>query len=121
MQSLQAEVEPFGVQTLIVNPGFFRTELLTDESTKYGSNHIQDYDNRRAAQIEFWKSHNGKQAGDPTKLAQALITLTNEKDMPHRFIAGVDAVSTAEQVVALLGKQINAYRDLSTSLDYDNV
>ena len=29
MESLQAEVAPFGIATTIVNPGFFRTELLT--------------------------------------------------------------------------------------------
>ena len=37
MESLQAEVEPFGIQTMIVNPGFFRTELLTQESTDYAA------------------------------------------------------------------------------------
>ena len=35
MESLQAEVEPFGIQTITVNPGFFRTELLTEESTNF--------------------------------------------------------------------------------------
>src|SRR5437762_5679474 len=35
MESLQGEVAPFGVQTMIVNPGFFRTELLTEESTNF--------------------------------------------------------------------------------------
>jgi NAD(P)-dependent dehydrogenase (short-subunit alcohol dehydrogenase family) len=35
MESLQAEVAPFGITTTIVNPGFFRTELLTDQSTTY--------------------------------------------------------------------------------------
>ena len=34
MESLQAEVAPFGIETMIVNPGFFRTELLTEESTQ---------------------------------------------------------------------------------------
>src|SRR5450432_977214 len=70
MQSLQAEVEPFGINTIIVNPGFFRTELLTDESTNYGEQHIEDYNERRAQQMEFWKGYNGKQSGDPAKLAQ---------------------------------------------------
>ena len=47
MQSLQAEVEPFGIQTITVNPGFFRTELLTDESTHYAEGTIPDYDEAR--------------------------------------------------------------------------
>ena len=54
MESLQAEVEPFGIQTLTVNPGFFRTELLTEESTNYAEPSIEDYDERREQQMAFW-------------------------------------------------------------------
>ena len=35
MESLAPEVEPFGIHATVVNPGFFRTELLTKESTNY--------------------------------------------------------------------------------------
>jgi NAD(P)-dependent dehydrogenase (short-subunit alcohol dehydrogenase family) len=119
MESLQGEIEPFGIQSMIVNPGFFRTELLTEESTNYARPSIKDYNERRAQQMEFWKSQNGKQTGDPAKLAQALITLARQKALPRRFIAGADAIGTAEQKIALLQQQINAYRDLSTSLAYD--
>ena len=119
MESLQAEVEPFGIQTMVVNPGFFRTELLTEKSTNYAKTSIEDYKERNAQQQEFWKAQNGKQSGDPIKLAQALITLTNQKELPRRFIAGADAIGTAEQKVALIQQQINAYRELSTSLAYD--
>jgi NAD(P)-dependent dehydrogenase (short-subunit alcohol dehydrogenase family) len=118
MESLQAEVAPFGIQTLTVNPGFFRTELLTEESTNFATPSIADYNERRAQQMEFWKAQNGKQSGDPDKLAQALITLTSQRELPRRFIAGADAIGTAEQKVAVLQQQINAYRELSTSLAY---
>ncbi|HTA26512.1 MAG TPA: SDR family NAD(P)-dependent oxidoreductase [Bacteroidia bacterium] len=120
MESVQAEVEPFGIQTMIVNPGFFRTELLTKESTNYASPSIEDYNERRTKQLEFWNSYNGKQSGDPAKLAQALIKLASQKELPRRFIAGADAIGTAEQKVAILQQQINAYRELSSSLDFDN-
>src|SRR3989442_15144519 len=65
MQSLQAEIAPFGITTTIVNPGFFRTELLTGQSTNYAEPSIEDYDERRAKQLEFWKAQNGQQSGDP--------------------------------------------------------
>jgi hypothetical protein len=104
---------------MVVNPGFFRTELLTENSTNYAKTSIEDYKERNAKQHEFWKAQNGKQSGDPAKLAHALITLTDQKDLPRRFIAGADAIGTAEQKIALLQQQINAYRDLSTSLAYD--
>ena len=75
MESLQGEVARFGIHTTIVNPGFFRTELLTEQSTNYAEPSIADYDERRGPLIEYWKSQNGRQSGDPAKLARALITI----------------------------------------------
>src|SRR5213595_3265304 len=120
MESLQAEVAPFGINTTIVNPGFFRTELLTEQSTNYAEPSIADYDERRAAQLEFWKTQNGLQSGDPAKLARALITIASQEPPPRRFIAGADAIATAEQKIADLKAQIEAHRSLSTSLDFES-
>ena len=120
MQSLQAEIEPFGIDTITVNPDFFRTELLTEESTNFAERTIEDYNKVRAKQMEFWKGYNGQQSGDPAKLAQALITISSQEKPPRRFIAGADAVRTAEQVAATLQQQTDAYRELSSSLGYDN-
>ena len=119
MESLHAEIAPFGITTTVVNPGFFRTELLTEQSTQYAEPSIKDYDERRAKQLEFWKSQNGKQSGDPAKLARALITIASQQPPPRRFIAGADAIATAEQKIADLKAQIDANRELSTSLDFD--
>jgi len=119
MESLHAEVAPFGITTTIVNPGFFRTELLTEQSTNYAEPSIKDYDERRTKQLEFWKAQNGRQSGDPAKLARALITIAGLATPPPRFIAGADAVTTAEQVAADLKAQTDAHRDLSRSLAFD--
>jgi NAD(P)-dependent dehydrogenase (short-subunit alcohol dehydrogenase family) len=120
MQSLQAEVEPFGINTITVNPGFFRTELLTEESTNFAERTIEDYNERRTKQMEFWKGYNGQQSGDPAKLAEALITISSQERPPRRFLAGADAVGTAEQVAATLLQQTDAYRKLSSSLAYED-
>ena len=120
MESLHAEVAPFGISTTIVNPGFFRTELLTEQSTNYAEPSVADYDKRRTELLDYWKSQNGKQSGDPAKLARALITIASQEPPPRRFIAGADSIAAAEQKVADLQAQIDAYRDLSTSLSFDN-
>jgi NAD(P)-dependent dehydrogenase (short-subunit alcohol dehydrogenase family) len=125
MQSLQAEVEPFGINTITLNPGFFRTELLTEESTNFAERTIaertiEDYNERRAKQMEFWKGYNGQQSGDPAKLAQASIMISGQEKPPRRFIAGADAVGTADQVAATLRQQTDAYRELSSSLAYED-
>jgi len=119
MESLRPEVAPFGIATTIVNPGFFRTELLTEESTNYAQGSIDDYEERREPLVAFWKSMNGKQTGDPAKLARALITIVNQEPPPRRFIAGADAIATAEQKVADLKAQIEANRELSTPLEFE--
>ena len=119
MESLHAEVAPFGITTTIVNPGFFRTELLTEQSTKYAEPSIADYDKRRGPLVEYWKSQNGRQSGDPAKLARALVTIASQEPPPRRFIAGVDAIATAEQKIADLKAQIEAQRELSASLAFD--
>src|SRR5687767_7089875 len=79
MESLAPEVEPLGIHTTIVNPGFFRTELLTKASTNYATPSIEDYAERNAGQRAFWESQNGRQAGDPAKLAQALLTVIDQE------------------------------------------
>jgi len=119
MESLNVEVAPFGIRTTIVNPGFFRTELLTEQSTNYAEPTIADYDEGRAKQLEFWKAQNGRQSGDPAKLARALIMIASQEPPPRRFIAGADAVATAEQTAADLKAQTDAHRDLSSSLAFD--
>jgi NAD(P)-dependent dehydrogenase (short-subunit alcohol dehydrogenase family) len=119
MESLDAEVEPFGITTTIVNPGFFRTELLTRESTNFAEPTIEDYAERTDAQREWWEAQNGQQSGDPAKLAEALLTIASQEEPPRRFIAGADAIGLAEQKVAALQEDIDAFRELSTSLAVD--
>jgi NAD(P)-dependent dehydrogenase (short-subunit alcohol dehydrogenase family) len=116
MLALQTEVTSFGINTTIVNPGFFRTELLTEQSTKYANHPIADYNEKREQLMQFWNGANGQQSGDPAKLAKALIIISNEERPPLRFLAGADAVATAEQVSSTLHQQANAYRDLSGSM-----
>jgi NAD(P)-dependent dehydrogenase (short-subunit alcohol dehydrogenase family) len=119
MECLRAEIAPFGIHATVVNPGFFRTELLTEQSTDYADPTIADYDERRGPLVEYWKSQNGKQSGDPAKLAQAILTISKQTPPPRRFIAGADAIAGAEQKLADLKAEIDSNRELSTSLAFD--
>ena len=121
MESLAPEIEPFGIHATVVNPGFFRTELLTEQSTNYAEATIEDYAEGNAAQREFWASQNGRQSGDPAKLARALLTIAGEEQPPLRFIAGADALAQAEEKLAERRRHIDAYRGLSSSLALDQV
>jgi NAD(P)-dependent dehydrogenase (short-subunit alcohol dehydrogenase family) len=120
MESLTPEIAPFGIRTMLVEPGFFRTELLTHDSTTYAQLTIDDYAEQTKEIVAAWKSMDGKQGGDPAKLADALVKLVALKEPPTRFAAGADAVQTFEAKANTLLAQAQAQRELSTSLAYDD-
>jgi NAD(P)-dependent dehydrogenase (short-subunit alcohol dehydrogenase family) len=119
MESLTPEVEPFGIRTMIVEPGYFRTELLRPESTTFAELSIDDYAERTAQIIPAWQAMNGQQPGDSAKLAKALIQLADSDNPPLRWVAGADAVLAAEQKARTLLAQVEAQRTLSTNLGHE--
>ena len=82
---------------------------------------IDDYAERSEQTVTAWQGMNGQQAGDPAKLAKALITIIGEDEPPLRWVAGADAVEAAEQKANALLAQIDAYRSLSIDLAHDDV
>ena len=120
MEGLASEVAPFGIRTMLVEPGFFRTELLTPQSTQFAEPSIEDYAERTQATVDGWRSMDGKQGGDPAKLADALVQLVSLEKPPVRFAAGADAVETFEAKAHTLHDQANAHRELSVSLAHDD-
>jgi NAD(P)-dependent dehydrogenase (short-subunit alcohol dehydrogenase family) len=119
-ESLTPEVAPFGIRTMLVEPGFFRTELLTEDSTRYPEPTIDNYAERTRQTVTAWKGMNGQQGGDPAKLAHALVQLTDSDEPPLRWAAGADAIAALEEKANLLLAQADAHRDLSSSLAYDD-
>ena len=120
MESLTPEVAPFGIRTMLVEPGFFRTELLGAGSTTYAPPSIPDYVERTQETVAAWRSMDGQQGGDPAKLARAIVQLAGLDEPPARFAAGADAVLAFETKANLMLAQANAWRDLSTSLAYSD-
>ncbi|PZF63488.1 short-chain dehydrogenase/reductase [Curtobacterium sp. MCPF17_047] len=121
MESIRYDLAPYGVSTMIVEPGFFRTDLLVEgASTIWPELSIDDYAERTATTIEAWKSMNGKQGGDPTKLAAGLVSLIDSDEPPLRWVAGADAVQTGVDKANLLLQQVAAHEELSSSLAHDD-
>jgi NAD(P)-dependent dehydrogenase (short-subunit alcohol dehydrogenase family) len=120
IESLTPEVAPFGIRTMLVEPGFFRTELLTPESTNYAEPSIDGYAERTSQTVAAWKAMNGQQGGDPAKLAQALVQLASRDEPPRRWVAGADAIATVEHKANDLLAQADAYRELSSNLAHDD-
>ena len=120
IESLGPEVAPFGIRTMLVEPGFFRTELLSPESTNYAQPSIDDYAERTTQTVAAWNAMNGRQGGDPAKLANVLVQLTSQDEPPLRWVAGADAIATVEHKAKDLLAQADAYRELSSNLAHDD-
>jgi NAD(P)-dependent dehydrogenase (short-subunit alcohol dehydrogenase family) len=120
MESLRFDLAPFGISTMAVEPGFFRTEFLVEgSSTLWPELEIADYAERTAQNVAGMRGMNGHQGGDPAKLAAALVTLADGPQLPLRFVGGADAMGMVEQNLAAISAQIEAHRDLSASLAID--
>jgi NAD(P)-dependent dehydrogenase (short-subunit alcohol dehydrogenase family) len=119
MESIRFDVAPYGIKTMAVEPGYFRTELLVEgSSTIWPELSIEDYAKRTAQTITALKGMNGQQGGDPAKLAAALVNLSDSGEIPLRFVAGADAMAAVEANLKTIQGQIDAQRALSTSLAF---
>lgn len=119
-ESLAPELEQFGINAMAVEPGFFRTDLLVEgSSTIWPELEIDDYAEASQQTLAAFSGMHGTQPGDPAKLAQAIVTLSDGDTLPSRFIAGGDAAAFIEQKQADVQKQIDNNRTLSESLSYD--
>jgi NAD(P)-dependent dehydrogenase (short-subunit alcohol dehydrogenase family) len=120
MESVRFDLAPYGIRTMAVEPGFFRTELLVEGASMiWPELPVEDYAQRTAETIAAWRGMNGLQGGDPAKLAAALVTLSDSGELPLRFIAGADAMAAVEANLHTIQEQIDAHRALSASLTVD--
>lgn len=114
---LAKEVAGFGVKVTAVAPGSFRTDWAGRSMVRSGRS-IADYDAlfdpiRRARQDK-----SGRQAGDPAKAAQALLTIVEAEDPPVHLLLGTDALALVRQKIGALAAEIDAWEELSRSTDF---
>lgn len=114
--SAAAEVEQFGIKVTLVEPGFFRTDLLNDRNAKYPGNAIDDYA-AEGKPKDMWSAYNGTQQGDPAKLGEALVTIAGMASPPKQFYAGSDAVAGIRASLEARLQEIRAHEALSKSTD----
>lgn len=119
-ESLAAEVAPFGIHVTMLEPGYFRTELLSDASLCLATRELADYDAITGPMRRQIAGANGKQPGDPAKLVQAVRHIVAAENPPLRLALGADAVEVAETKLAAWQDELNAWRTLSTSTGFDD-
>jgi NAD(P)-dependent dehydrogenase (short-subunit alcohol dehydrogenase family) len=114
--SVATEVEQFGIKITVVEPGFFRTNLLDAKNVKWSTSVIADYA-AEGRPREIWSPYDGKQPGDPAKLGDALVKIAAMKNPPKLFVAGSDALAV---ITPAIEARLQATRDnagLSKSTD----
>jgi NAD(P)-dependent dehydrogenase (short-subunit alcohol dehydrogenase family) len=114
--SVAKEVSPFGIEVTVVEPGFFRTDLLAPQSAVYGDIAVDGYDAPATVKAQ-WQSYHHTQAGDPVKLGKALVQLAAMKSPPRQFAAGSDAVSGITADLRARLAEIEVHEKLSSSME----
>jgi NAD(P)-dependent dehydrogenase (short-subunit alcohol dehydrogenase family) len=119
-ETLGKEVRGFGIFVTAVAPGGFRTDWA-GRSLSRAPRTIPDYDEMFEPQREARQQRNGKQSGDPVKAAKAMLTILADPNPPAHLLLGPDAVKLVEEKLDALKAEIEAYRSLSTSTDFDAI
>lgn len=117
-ESLAEEVRSFGVHVTVVEPGYFRTNFLTDSSIGVPKIQIEDYKEVRDSQNAHQNEINGKQPGDPEKAADAMIRIVAEANPPMNLFLGSDAFAIANGKIAAVQKELSDWKDLTVSTDF---
>lgn len=119
-ESLAAEGKPFGVKTTVVYPGYFRTDFLSKDSVGLPKNPFAEYEEARQSQALHQNQINGNQPGDPEKLADALIKIVRDENPPLHLFLGQDAYNLAAEKIAAVQKDLENWKSLTTSTDFEN-
>lgn len=117
-ESLAAEIKPFGVHATIVYPGYFRTDFLKDSSLLVPENPIAEYKEVRQSESAHKDDINENQPGDPVKLAEALIKVSQDQNPPLHLFLGEDAFNIANQKVASVQKELEGWKSVSVSTGF---
>ena len=117
-EALAGEVAPLGIKVTVVEPGFFRTDFLDETSLSRTAREIEDYRDSVGRTRAHAGDANHDQRGDPRKLAQAFIALTNAEAPPLRLPLGSDTVERIEAKNAFVAKELAEWRTVATSTDF---
>jgi NAD(P)-dependent dehydrogenase (short-subunit alcohol dehydrogenase family) len=118
-EALGKEVKEFGIFVTAVEPGMFRTDWA-GRSMRRAPRTISDYDKTFEPQREARQQRSGKQIGDPVKAAKAMLKILADPNPPAHLLLGQDAVKLVTEKLDALKAEIETYRELSMSTDFDS-
>jgi NAD(P)-dependent dehydrogenase (short-subunit alcohol dehydrogenase family) len=117
-ETLRDEVAPWGIRTLIVEPGAFRTGLFRP-GVAYMSEAMEEYAETVGPTREYVEGNHLAQPGDPLKAAEAIIAALDAEEPPLRLVLGADAIGNIEQRLGAVSDELAAWRTLGESTAID--
>jgi NAD(P)-dependent dehydrogenase (short-subunit alcohol dehydrogenase family) len=125
-ESLRNEVAHLGIKVTIIEPGYFRTQLLKPGNTQ-ASNSIEDYAASVGPVRKLLEAYNGKQPGDPKKAAEIIVDIVTQsgtakgREIPVRVALGTDAYGYIKGVLEQSSKDLEEWKDITVTTDHDDV
>ena len=116
-EALAQEVAPFGIKVTILAPGTFRTNFMNKETLSFAKNKIDVYN--LDTQIEQFTGFDGKQLGNPKKLAEVVVKLAEMPNPPLHLPLGSDSYNTILEVRKDEKKEMEQWKTLSLSTDFE--
>jgi NAD(P)-dependent dehydrogenase (short-subunit alcohol dehydrogenase family) len=114
-EALAVEMQPFGVHTTLVYPGYFRTNFLEKDSVMVPANPIAAYANAREVEAQHLNEINGNQPNDSKKAAAVFIELSQQKHPPVHFFMGVGAADFVKAKIDVIQKALEDNLELAES------
>ncbi|MFK8329797.1 oxidoreductase [Pseudomonas sp. BJa5] len=119
-EALHQELAPLGIHATVVEPGFFRTDFLDEQSLVKTALELPDYDETVGAMRRFAANANHAQPGDPEKFAEAMLTLANMPTPPLRLALGSDTLARISEKNAFVASELKRWHALSMSTDFND-
>ena len=120
MEGLAPEVAPFGIRTMLVEPGFFRTELLTPQSTQFAEPSIEDYAERTRPPSRPGRAWTASRAATPPSSPTPSSSSSPSTSLRCASPPAPTPSSVFETKAQTLLDQADAHRELSSSLAHDD-
>ncbi|KAK3169840.1 putative secondary metabolism biosynthetic enzyme [Lepraria neglecta] len=124
VESLQKEIEVFGIKCIIFEPGFYRTKAFSAQNFHFNVPRIPEYAEFNKGLRGFIEACDKNQPGDPTKFAERVIDvikgegLAEGKDMPIRLPLGSDGLEVMRRKCLETLKLCEEWEKLIVSTDY---
>ena len=119
-ETLAAELAELGIKATVVYPGPVRTGFLSKDSLVVAEHSIADYTEAQASLDLHMNELDGKQAGDPEKVATLIMQAASVAEPPVHLFAGKIANTLAEQKMEAIHKDLDAWRGASDATDFDD-